>query len=76
MSRSNLDGISKLNTAPQLTETITIDRNSREHTQNKVNQKELNKKHLKTKKKSVKSDVIEFLPKKDLNRSFVCLYCV
>ena len=58
VSRSNLDGISKLNTAPQLTETITIDRNSREHTQNKVNQKELNKKHLKTKKKSVKSDVI------------------
>ena len=41
VSRSNQDGISKLNTAPQLTETTIIDRNSKEHTQNKVNKKEL-----------------------------------
>ena len=41
MSRSNQNGISKLNTDPQLAETITIDRNSKEHTQNKINQKEL-----------------------------------
>ena len=41
VSRSNEDGISKSNTAPQLTETIIIDMNSKEHPQNKVNQKEL-----------------------------------
>ena len=42
VSRSNQDGISKSNTAPQLTARITIiDRNSKEHPQNKVNQKEL-----------------------------------
>ena len=41
MSISNQDGIPKLNTDPQLAETITVDRNSKEHTQNKVNQKEL-----------------------------------
>ena len=44
MSRSNQDGISKLNTDPQLSEATIIDiidRNSKEHTQNKVNQKEL-----------------------------------
>ena len=32
---------SKLGTGPQLAKTIIIDRNSKEHTQNKVNQKEL-----------------------------------
>ena len=41
LSRSNQDGISKLNTASQLAETITTHRNSKERTQNKVNQKEL-----------------------------------
>ena len=41
VSRSNEDGISKSNTAPQLTGTIIIDMNSKEHPQNKVNQKEL-----------------------------------
>ena len=41
VSRSNQDAISKLNTAPQLAETIIFDRNSKEHTQNKVNQKKL-----------------------------------
>ena len=35
------DGISKLKTAPKLVETIIIDRNSKEHTKNKVNQKDL-----------------------------------
>ena len=39
--RSNQDGISKLSTASQLAETKIVDRNSKEHTQNKVNQKEL-----------------------------------
>ena len=42
VSRSNQDGKSKLNTDPQLAETI-VDRSSRELTQNKVNQKELPK---------------------------------
>ena len=42
VSRSNQDGISKSNTASQLTAGITIiDRNSKEHPQNKVNQKQL-----------------------------------
>ena len=41
VSRSNQDGKSKLNTDPQLAETIIIDRSSKELTQNKVNQKEL-----------------------------------
>ena len=41
VSRSNLDGISKSNTAPQLVEAIIIDSNSKEHPQNKFNQKEL-----------------------------------
>ena len=41
VSRSNQDGKSKLNTDPQLAETIIIDRSSKELSQNKVNQKEL-----------------------------------
>ena len=41
VSRSNQDGTSKSNTAPQLTGIIIIDRSSKEHPQNKVNQKEL-----------------------------------
>ena len=41
VSRSNQDGISKLKTAPQLAETKIIGRNSKENTQNKVNQKEV-----------------------------------
>ena len=41
VSRSNQDGKSKLNTDPQLAETIIVDRSSRELTQNEVNQKEL-----------------------------------
>ena len=41
MSRSSQNGISKLKTDPQLSETITIDRNSKEHTQNKINQEKL-----------------------------------
>ena len=40
LSRRNQDGISKSNTAPQPTG-IIIDRNSKEHPQNKVNQKEV-----------------------------------
>ena len=36
---NNQDEISKLNTDPQLAETIIIDRNSIEHTQYQVNQK-------------------------------------
>ena len=35
------DGISRLNIASQLSETIITDRNYKEHTQNNVNQKEL-----------------------------------
>ena len=35
------DGISRLNIASQLSETIVTDRNYKEHTKNKVNQKEL-----------------------------------
>ena len=38
---SNQDESSNLNTDPQLAETIITDRNSKEHTQNKVHQKEL-----------------------------------
>ena len=38
--RSNQVGISKSNTVPQLAEAVIIDRNSKEHTQNEVNQKE------------------------------------
>ena len=58
--RSNQDGISKSNTAPQLAEAVIIDRNSKEHPQNEVNQKELSqlKKHFTHKKKSVKAEVI------------------
>ena len=41
VSRSNQDGVSKLNTDPKLSETIINDRNSKEHTQNKVKRKEL-----------------------------------
>ena len=41
VSRSNQDGISKSNTAPQLTRIIRIDRNFKGHPQNKVNQKKL-----------------------------------
>ena len=41
VSKSNQDGTCKLNTVPHLAETIIIDRNSKEHIQNKVNQKEL-----------------------------------
>ena len=41
VSRSNQDRISKLNTVSQLAETKIVDRNSKERTQNKVNQKEL-----------------------------------
>ena len=42
VSRSDQDGISKSNTPPQLTAGITIlDRNSKKHPQNKVNQKDL-----------------------------------
>ena len=42
VSRSNKDGISKLNTAPQLTgKIIIIDMNFKKHPKNKVNQKEL-----------------------------------
>ena len=42
VSRSNKDGISKLNTAPQLTGIIIIiDMNFKKHPENKVNQKEL-----------------------------------
>ena len=39
--RNNQDEISKRNTAPQLAETVIIDRNSKQHLQNEVNQKEL-----------------------------------
>ena len=48
------DGISRLNTAPQLAETIMIDRHSKEHTQNKVDQKQLLqlKKHCRSLTKS------------------------
>ena len=35
------DGISKLKTAPKLVETMIIDRSSKEHTKNKVYQKDL-----------------------------------
>ena len=35
------DGISRLNIASQLSETIITDRNYKEHTQNNANQKEL-----------------------------------
>ena len=41
VSRSNQDGISKLNTAAQLAEAKIDDRNFKGHTQNRVNQKEL-----------------------------------
>ena len=42
VSRSNKDGISKLNTAPQITGIIIIiDMNFKKHPKNKVNQKEL-----------------------------------
>ena len=40
-SRSNQDGISKSNNAPQLTGTVVHDKNTKEHLKNKVNQKEL-----------------------------------
>ena len=41
VSRSNQDGISKSNTTPQMTRIIIIDKNSKKHPQNEVNQKEL-----------------------------------
>ena len=41
VSRSNQNGISESNTAPQSAETIVTDRHSKEHPQDKVNQKEL-----------------------------------
>ena len=40
-SRSNQDGISKSNTAPQLTGTVVCDKNTKEHPENKFHQKEL-----------------------------------
>ena len=40
VSRSNQDGISKSKTALLLTEVIVIDRNSKEHPNNKKNQNE------------------------------------
>ena len=40
-SRSNKDGISKSNTAPQLSRTVVNYKNVKEHPKNKVNQKEL-----------------------------------
>ena len=39
--RSNQVRISKSNTIPQLAEALIIDKNSKEHPQNEVNQKEL-----------------------------------
>ena len=44
VSRSNQDEIFKLNIAPQLAETIIIDRNYKKYTQNNVNQNLLIKK--------------------------------
>ena len=41
VSNGNQDGISKSNTAPQLAGIIITNRNSREHKQIKVNQKEM-----------------------------------
>ena len=41
VSRRNQDGISKSNTTPQMTGIIIIDKNSKKHPQNEVNQKEL-----------------------------------
>ena len=41
VSGCNQDGISKLDSASQLAETITFTRDSKKHAQNKVNQKEL-----------------------------------
>ena len=41
VSNGSQDGISKLNTAPQLAGIIITNRNSREHPQIKVNQKEM-----------------------------------
>ena len=41
MWRSNQDGISNSNTAPQLVEAVIIDSNCEEHPKNKANQKEL-----------------------------------
>ena len=38
-SRSNQDGISKSNAAPQVPGTVLYDNNTKEHPQNKVNQK-------------------------------------
>ena len=48
------DEISRLNTAAQLAETIMIDRHSKEHAQNKVDQKQLLqlKKHCRSLAKS------------------------
>lgn len=41
VSKSNLDGISKLNTATQLAEAKVTNMNFKENPQNKANQKEL-----------------------------------
>ena len=41
ISKNNQNGISKSNTAPQIKRIMIIDRNSKEHPQNKYNQKEL-----------------------------------
>ena len=41
VSRSNQGGIPKVNTAPQLVETIITDISFKDYTQNKANQKEL-----------------------------------
>ena len=41
VSRSNQDRISKSNTTPQMTGIVIIDKNSKKHPQNEVNQKEL-----------------------------------
>ena len=40
-SRSNQDGISKSNTAPELAGTVVHDKYTKKHPKNKVNQKEL-----------------------------------
>ena len=43
VSRSNQGGIPKVNTVPQLVETIIIDMSFKDYTQNKGNRKELPK---------------------------------
>ena len=57
--KKNQVGISKSNTVPQLAETVIIDRDSKKHPQNEINQKELPQlKNYFTKAKSVKAEVI------------------